>query len=540
MSTVQFRVYTRETQEKCYPYLLASAVHLAYRKDEGEFIPLNRNYGILFELGEVSEQNTIVPKGFADPKVFAMEDGFYGICAIRTEKDGSLDAGFAGQRVLWKTKDFIGFERVGAVADEELEEKELCDVIALEETAAQPAIAHWSAVQQTELLLPEIKANSAKDLEGLYATALYSDGSTAKKRLTVDASCLDFTKPGCYEVPASVGTALPEFPIIKGYGDPVLMRHEGKWYFIATNDNTDNVGLYLREADCLEDLFREDAVEHLILPYDPARHLIQTFWAPEFHWIGGELYIILAIGPEQWGPQCHVMKWKKGLPLTEESSWEDPIPVVRMDGSPLAPNAISLDMTYIQVESGSYVAWSYRSGIRSPFDTGSMIYIARVNEKEPWRLASEPVLLTRPLYGWENVNGTINNEAPYPLYRDGKVYLAYSGGAANGYTYAVGLITADGTADLTDLSSWHKSVTPVLTFYSVEGQFGPGHNAFCEDEDGNVLISFHGETDIASRLRCIGIRRVHFRANGRPDFELSAQEDLREDCRKVILTVQVQ
>ena len=186
------------------------------------------------------------------------------------------------------------------------------------------------------------------------------------------------------------------------------------------------------------------------------------------------------------------------------------------------------DMTYIKAESGSYVIWSYREKMGTEYDTGSMLYIASIDEKEPWKLTSEPVLLTRPLYGWENVSGTINNEGPYAFLKDGKVYVTYSGGAANGYTYVLGLFTADEDKNLLDMSNWTKSKTSVLNFYSVKGEYGPGHNSFFTNEDGEMMIAYHGETELHSNLRCDGIRRVHFRANGTPYFQMSADEDLQD------------
>ena len=65
-----------------------------------------------------------------------------------------------------------------------------------------------------------------------------------------------------------------------------------------------------READAVEGLF-SGAEEHLILDKDEERGFIQTFWAPEFHQIGGELYILFAVSGVKWGPQCHMMKLKK-------------------------------------------------------------------------------------------------------------------------------------------------------------------------------------------------------------------------------------
>ena len=41
----------------------------------------------------------------------------------------------------------------------------------------------------------------------------------------------------------------------------------------------------------------------------------------------------------------------------------------------------------------------------------------------------------------ENNENTINNEGPYAIVTDEYVYLTYSGGAAGGYTYVLGLLT---------------------------------------------------------------------------------------------------
>ncbi|MGX8729175.1 MAG: family 43 glycosylhydrolase, partial [Lachnospiraceae bacterium] len=213
-----------------------------------------------------------------------------------------------------------------------------------------------------------------------------------------------------------------------------------------------------------------------------------------FQPIGGELYILFAVSGHIWGPQCHLMKKKPGGRIIDEDGWEEPVRVVRKDGTPLAEGPITLDMTFLRARSGSYVIWSYREHIGTPEDSGSMLYIASVDEREPWRLTSDPVLLTRPLFGWENTEGTINNEGPHAFVKDGKVLVTYSGGSANRYTYALGLLTADTESDLLNLRSWTKSVTPVLTFYSVEGEYGPGHNSFFVNEEGECMIAYHAET----------------------------------------------
>lgn len=53
-----------------------------------------------------------------------------------------------------------------------------------------------------------------------------------------------------------------------------------------------------------------------------------------------------------------------------------------------------------------------------------------------------------------------------------------------------------------------------------------GNNSFFVDDDGNLMIVYHGETSLESRLRCDGIHRVHFNIHGEPIFDMSAERDL--------------
>ena len=403
----------------------------------------------------------------------------------------------------------------------------LSDTLVLDRGLAEAALSRWSPVVYAGTCVPEtIRAGSMQELEKTRALIRYSDGSVREKRISWNPETVRFDRPGICRAEGTVSQQHFRFPLAEGYGDPVIFPWEGKWYYISTNDNLDDVGLYVRESETVEGLFAEGIREHLILPFSPERGFEQTFWAPEFHVIGGELYLLFAVSGHTWGPQCHMMKKKPGGRIIDENGWEEPVRVVKKDGTPLAEGPITLDMTFIRARSGSYVVWSYREHIGTPMDSGSMLWIATVDEREPWRLTSDPVLLTRPLLGWENTEGTINNEGPYAFIKDGKVFLTYSGGSANRYTYALGLLTADTESDLLDLRSWTKSVTPVLTFYSVAGEYGPGHNSFFVNGEGERMIAYHGETGLEETLRCDGIRRVHFRTDGSPYFGMAADEDL--------------
>lgn len=540
------KVYTRQPEADCYPEGLSLSVHMAGSWDGEDFQPFNKNYGILFAKAQIREDDTICPKGVSHPQVFPLKEGGYGIAAVRVSENGEPDESAEGKLLLWKTEDFISFENIGLTdigAVEQLRaEKEISGEIPAYVEVEGDILARakecWNPVVNTKITVPECaEVHSAGELDEIRATAVYSDGSASLKKVIWEKEGIDFSTPGICEVEGRVADKSYPFPLAKGYGDPVLFRWEGKWYYISTNDNMDDIGLYVREADTVKELFEEGIREHLILARDESRELIQTFWAPEFHVIGGELYLLFAVSGHVWGPQCHFMKLKKGCPITEKESWEDPVRVRRKDGSWLSEDGITLDMTYLKTIRGSWLIWSYRRHIGTALDTGSMLYIAAADEKEPWKLKSDPLLLSRPLYGWENVAGTINNEGPYTFVKDGMVYLTYSGGSANSYTYALGLFTARESDDLLDISVWNKRCAPVLSFYSVEGEYGPGHNSFFEDEDGDLMIAYHGETGLDQSLRCDGIRRVHFRRDGFPEFGMSAGEDLNQKLREVKMKV---
>ncbi|MGC6176449.1 family 43 glycosylhydrolase [Lacrimispora sp. 38-1] len=593
--------YTRRPDEERYPEGLARSIHFAWSRDGRSFQALNQNYGILFAEGTIGEDNVIHPKGLRNPWVFQMAAGNYGIMAVRVNQDGSADEESFGKVLYWITEDFMEFNYIGLLdlgSDEEIktvtctydsfegkyhitwktrngkcfqittEEDIICqtgfsavqsinglieggavhgpkgavagNVVKIGSGLCDRIIQKWSRIFNTEIIVPDhISVSSFNELSKVTATAVYSDGSTVQKKVLWDLEGPDSKKPGEYTINGTVTDRKYPFPLATGFADPMIFPWEGKYYFIATNDNLNDVGLYVREAEVPDRLFDEGIKQQLILAYDEKRNFIQTFWAPEFHLIGGELYILFAVGGKVWGPQCHLMKLKKGGHIPDAESWEEPKRIQKKDGTWLTTDGISLDMTYLEAGSNGYMIWSYRENIGTKLDSGSMLYIASADKRTPWKLTSDPVLLSRPLFGWENVEGTINNEGPHAFVAGDTVYVTYSGGAADGYTYALGLLTAKAGDDLLQISNWKKSNTPVLTFYSVEGEYGSGHNSFFIDPEGNLMIAYHAEDALTHHLRCSGIRRVHFNMNEKPVFDMSAERDLNPELRRIFTNVMI-
>jgi GH43 family beta-xylosidase len=591
-------VYTRIPKND-YTESLCNSIHFAIKEGNGDFQPLNQNYGILFALAAVDSNNVIHEKGLRSPYIFRTKDDSYGILAIRVDNQGKDDIEGKGHILLWTSKDLTSFHYCGLVRlhEERFVKEAVCQYnkdgavyeilwqdtegntysntmqditqvngislptaaaayrkdcaeailpdilpgnqIEIDKETAAAVRKQWIPIYNTEIRVSEsVRISSAAQLQEIKATAVYSDGSTADKKVQWDAAGINFSIPGSYTVKGKVMGKDYPFPLATGYADPVILLWENKYYYIATNDNVDDIGIYVREGNSISDLFSPGYQESIILNVDEERDFIQTFWAPEFHMIGDDLYILFAVSGKKWGPQCHMMKLKRGGNILKAEDWETPVRVKRADGTFLTQDGITLDMTYFKANGTSCVLWSYRKDIGTPLDTGSMIYIATIDESNPTVLTSEPVLLTRPLYGWENIQGTINNEGPYPLVTEDTVYITYSAGAANGYTYALGLLSIPVDGDFLDAKAWRKAAAPVLSYYSIDGVYGPGHNSFFRDKDGEVMIMYHGEVKLAAQdIRCTGMHRVHFNADGVPVFNMSKERDLDPSLTEVSLKV---
>ncbi len=591
-------VYTRKPDEGCYTPSLANSIHFAFSEDGKSYKPMNQNFGIVYAPASISLSNTINEKGLKSPFLFRGKDGTYCIAAVRTAAGGEIDAESKGSILLWTSADLINFKERGLVdlkknayvqalncvyreADnmyeirwrdaggnyfvnylEEAEDSFTASEAAVSSPfeqhtlqAALPDIVpgnaikvdvrfgsgllkHWSPLFNVAVRVPEkVSAASEEDIRAVGAEIVYSDGSMARKKVVWDTTGLDFNRAGTYRIRGKVVQEQYAFPLAVGYADPQVFKWKGKYYFIATNDNTGAIGLFVREADTIQGLFSEGILEQVILDFDKERQLVKTFWAPEFHEIGGELYILFAVRGDTGGPQSHMMRLKNGGSIVNPKDWEDPVRVCRRDGSYLARDGITLDMTYMNVDGAAYLVWSFRTGFGTPDDTGSMLYIAATDTQKPWMLTSEPVLLSRPLLGWENNHGTVNNEGPYALQFKDKVYLAFSGGAAGGCSYAIGFLSINLNGNPLNPTEWTKTCTPALSYCSVPGEYGPGHNTFFTDEDGSVLVAYHAQETPGNTPRCTAVRRVHFDINGTPVLNLCDERALNEEFANVSMSV---
>ena len=75
-----------------------------------------------------------------------------------------------------------------------------------------------------------------------------------------------------------------------------------------------------------------------------------------------------------------------------------------------------------------------------------------------------------------------------------KIFLTYSA-SETGVDYCIGMLTAESGTDLLDPLSWKKERQPVLKTSEKHGIYGPGHNSFTKDEDGNDIMVYHARTE---------------------------------------------
>lgn len=561
--------YTRNPSVD-YSEFLGHSVHFAVTTDSGKHIEtLYHNYGKLFAKCEFSEENGIVSMGAKDIEIIRVGDEY--IITAKEIKRTNLGNGDFPQRetgnfVRWTTKDFVKFSEPEvtksrytgkeeskndgvsvALSSESLDFAESAVSIPISAEIAETLIKNNVTVEFESVEVPKsVTVSSREELESVTAAVTYTDGSVHNKHIDWDMSGVDFAKPGKYTVSGKISVRRFPFPVENHpWGDPVITYYNGKYYWIATNDANGDTSFEIREADTPEALFEEGVRRQVILSADTTVFK-NTFWAPEFHIVGGKMRIFCALTTGTgFDPQCYVMTLDDGGDMLNPDDWSIPRRCVMPDGRNLGENplgdgknGITLDMNCFDAGSKSYVVWSFRTWAGT--DNGSMLMIAETDPDKPWMLKTYPQLLTRPVYGWENNNATDNNEGPYALVTKDKVYLAYSGGDARGQTYVVGVLTANVGDDLCDVSNWDIPSAPALASNFVEGEYGCGHNAFFTDEFGDTYITYHGVNAPDSRAIGPGIRRVHFGADGSPILCMSNEQDFPSDKEDVKITVVVE
>lgn len=315
--------------------------------------------------------------------------------------------------------------------------------------------------------------------------------------------------------------------LIADRADPhVTKGSDGYYYFTASypmyggRDVEGYDRIILRRAKTIEGL--ADAEEKVIWDESESATAHRFIWAPEIHEINGKWYVYFAASGQAnnvWDINCHVIACEGDDPY--EDNWIDKGKFQTTEDDLFSFTGFSLDMTYFACNDKHYVIWAQKPNL-------SNVYMATINPDEPWKLTSEPIMLTAPEYYWEKVSIPVN-EGPAVMVHEGRVYVAYSA-SATGPEYCIGLLYADEKADLMDKASWTKVKEPLLTSSDLIGEYGPGHNSFVKDENGDWVFVYHSRSEECYKGQCgygsedplydpcrsARIRRVKWDENGMP------------------------
>ena len=301
---------------------------------------------------------------------------------------------------------------------------------------------------------------------------------------------------------------------IQKRADPYVYKHtDGTYYFTASLPDYD--GIALRKADKLFDL--KDAPEKIIWKKHDKGIMSFHVWAPELHFIFGKWYIYFAAGDvdDIWAIRPYVLECRGDDPFNDE--WIEKGMMQCSDEDPFSFRAFSLDATVLENHGEYYFIWAEKVGVGKQI---SNLYIAKMESAT--KLSTVQVLLTTPDYDWERFGFWVN-EGPGVLKNDGKIYVTFSA-SDTGVHYCIGLLSADENSDLLDPLSWVKNRYPVLESSSERVVYGPGHNSFTVDEDGNTIMVYHARTEteivgdpLYNPNRHAMLMPIHFK-NGVPVF----------------------
>ncbi|SER93766.1 family 43 glycosylhydrolase [Lachnobacterium bovis] len=274
-------------------------------------------------------------------------------------------------------------------------------------------------------------------------------------------------------------------PWILQRADPFIVRHDdGIYYFTASVPAYD--GICLRKSTTLEGL--KDAKEVEIWHKHNEGPMSIHIWAPEMHYIEGKWYIYFAGGDKDdiWNIRPYVLECQGDDPIND--SWKELGKMQSADEDEFSFKAFSLDATVFKNNGKWYYVWAEKVGVGKQI---SNLYIAEM--EKPNKLKTVQVLLSTPDYDWERGDFWVD-EGPAVIKKGNNIFLTFSA-SDTGPSYCIGMLKTTVDADLLDPQSWVKSRYPVVETDEKRNIYGPGHNSFTVDEDGNDIMVYHARTE---------------------------------------------
>lgn len=307
--------------------------------------------------------------------------------------------------------------------------------------------------------------------------------------------------------------------------EPWAIFKDGKYYYTQTVH--DRITLW--ETDDITQL-EQAKKKDVWIPKDSlnAYHL----WSPRIEWIDGKWYIYYCADDGNTdNHQIYVLENDSPTPLEGEF-------VMKGRVATDAGNNWAIHASSFEHRGKRYLIWSGWPSRRAYQET-QCIYIAEM--KNPWTLASERVLISRPDLEWEcqwiSIDGSKSgypihvNEAPcfFRSKNGDKLLIYYSASATWTPFYSLGLLEADAESDLLRPESWKKRSEPVFTQAPENEVYGPGNVSFVPSPNGEEWFMLyhvhHTLHDIMSNNhRCIHLQKIGWDTEGMPVLGVPQKE----------------
>lgn len=294
-------------------------------------------------------------------------------------------------------------------------------------------------------------------------------------------------------------------PLLPSGPDPWVYQKDGFYYYMHTTGRN----LTLWKTAKMSEL--GSAVSQVIWSPPASGANARDIWAPELHFLDGKWYVYFTAGPGNCCGGQRLWVLENANPDPTQGTWTE-------KGQLAVPgqDLWAIDGTVLEQNGTRYLVWSGQE----PGSDQQNLYIGRL--ANPWTLTGPRVRLSQPQYGWE-LNGTPKvNEGPEILQHAGKTYLVYSASHCSTDDYALGMLTANATADPMDPTAWTKSATPVFVKDPADRAYGPGHNSFFVSKDGQQnWILYHANLSAnegCGNARNPRMQQFSWNADGSPNF----------------------
>ena len=323
---------------------------------------------------------------------------------------------------------------------------------------------------------------------------------------------LNYQEKGNYKLEGEINIKKYPDPLIEQRADPFIYKHQdGYYYFTASYPEYDRI--IMRRAKTITGL--KEAEEKVIWWKHPDKEMSKHIWAPEIHFIDGKWYIYFAASRTDaiWAIRQYVIENDSANPF--EGEW------IEKGKIEMNFEEFTLDATSFIHQNQRYLVWAQKKY------GDSNLYIAKL--KSPWEIEGKQRLIAEPIYTWERKGFNVNEGAAV-IKKDDKIFISYSASATDS-NYTVGLLTASQDDDLLNSDSWSKYGAPIFKSSELTEEYGPGHNSFTLDDNGNDILVYHSRSykeikgdSLYDPNRHTRVQRIFWDQNDNPVFGIPGYE----------------